>query len=44
MTLSPDEIVYFTVGPLKVTATLVFTWVTMAVLVILSWLARSRVR
>lgn len=39
MTLSPDEIVYFTVGPLKVTATLVFTWVTMAVLVFLSWLA-----
>lgn len=33
MTLSPDEVVVFTVGPLAVSATLVYTWVVMAVLV-----------
>jgi len=33
MTLSPDEIVYFRLGPLKISATLVFTWVVMALLV-----------
>lgn len=44
MTLSPDEIVYFTLGPLKVSATLVFTWVTMAVLVLLSWLVTRNLR
>lgn len=33
MTLSPDEIVYFHVGPLNVSATLVFTWIIMALLV-----------
>jgi F-type H+-transporting ATPase subunit a len=44
VTLSPDEIVYFTVGPLKITATLVFTWVTMAVLVFLSWLATRNLK
>jgi F-type H+-transporting ATPase subunit a len=32
VTLSPDEIVYATVGPFALTATLVFTWVVMAVL------------
>ncbi|HZW98543.1 MAG TPA: F0F1 ATP synthase subunit A [Trueperaceae bacterium] len=36
MTISPDEIVYFSVGPVAVSATLVFTWVVMAVLVIAS--------
>lgn len=44
MTLSPDEIVYFTLGPLKISATLVFTWLTMAVLVVLSWLATRNLR
>lgn len=33
MTLSPDEIVYFSVGPLAVSATLVFTWVVMVLLI-----------
>ena len=32
MTLSPDEIVY-TFGPFRISATLLFTWVTMALLV-----------
>jgi F-type H+-transporting ATPase subunit a len=36
MTLSPDEIVYFTLGPLNVSATLVFTWVTMLLLIVVS--------
>jgi len=44
VTLSPDEIVYLTLGPLKVSATLVFTWVTMAVLVVLSWLATRNLK
>ncbi|MFO7544085.1 MAG: F0F1 ATP synthase subunit A [Trueperaceae bacterium] len=33
MTLSPDEIVYFHLGPLAVNATLVFTWLVVALLV-----------
>lgn len=37
MTLSPDEIVYFMLGPLPVSATLVFTWLTMLLLVLFSW-------
>lgn len=44
MTLSPDEIVYFTLGPLKISATLVFTWLTMAVLVVLSWLVTRNLK
>ena len=44
MTMSPDEIIYFTLGPLKVSATLVFTWIVMAVLVALSWLATRGLR
>ncbi len=33
MILSPDAIVYFSIGPLNISATLVFTWVMMALLV-----------
>lgn len=33
MTLSPDEIVYFTIGPMTVNATLLFTWVVMTLLI-----------
>lgn len=44
MTLTPDDIIYFTVGPFAISATLVFTWLTMAVLVILSWLATRGLR
>ena len=44
MTLSPDEIIYFSLGPLKISATLVFTWITMAVLVLFSWLATRNLR
>jgi F-type H+-transporting ATPase subunit a len=38
MQLSPDEIIYFTLGPVSINATLVFTWGVMAFLVIGSWL------
>lgn len=44
MTLSPDEIAHFTLGPFTVSATLTFTWVTMAVLVLLSWLATRNLK
>lgn len=42
MTLSPDSIVYWRVGPLAVSATLVYTWVVMVFLVAGSWLVTRR--
>ncbi len=44
MNLSPDEIVYFSVGPLDISATLVFTWIVMALLVGVSLLVRRSLR
>lgn len=44
MNLSPDEIVYFTLGPLSISATLVFTWAVMALLVGASLLVRRQLR
>ncbi len=44
MTLSPDEIIYFTVGPLSISATLVFTWLVMVLLVVASWLITRKLR
>ncbi len=38
MQLSPDDIIYFSLGPFAINATLVFTWVMMALLVLGSWL------
>ncbi|HSM54750.1 MAG TPA: F0F1 ATP synthase subunit A [Candidatus Sulfomarinibacteraceae bacterium] len=38
VTLTPDEIIYFQYGPIKLTATLVFSWLVMALLVLVSWL------
>lgn len=38
MQLSPDDIIYFSLGPFAINATLVFTWVVMALLVLGSWL------
>jgi F-type H+-transporting ATPase subunit a len=40
--LSPDEIVCFHIGPVAVTATVVFTWVVMAVFLLVAWLATRR--
>ena len=42
MTLTPDSVVYWQAGPVKVNATLVFSWVVMALLVLGSWLATRR--
>lgn len=44
MTLSPDEIVYVTLGPFKISATLVFTWLVMALLTLASWLVTRGAR
>lgn len=37
MNLTPDAIVYWQTGPLKITATLAYSWVVMAILVLGSW-------
>jgi len=42
MTLSPDTVPVFTVGPWTVNATIVFTWVVMALLVVVGWLVTRR--
>lgn len=42
MEISPDAIVYWQSGPLKLNATIVFTWVVMALLVVGSWLVTRR--
>ena len=42
MTLTPDSVVYWQAGPVKVNATLVFSWVVMALLVLGSWLVTRR--
>lgn len=39
MEITPDQIVYWTAGPFRLNATLVFTWLVMALLVLVSWLA-----
>lgn len=38
MTITPDAIVYWQLGPFPINATLVFTWVVMAFLALGSWL------
>lgn len=42
MTISPDNVVYWQYGPFQLNATLVFTWVVMALLTIGSWLITRR--
>lgn len=42
--ISPDQVVYWHWGPLPVSATLVFTWVVLAVLVTAAWLITRRLR
>jgi len=42
--LSPDSLIYWEWGIVKINATLVFTWVTMAVLILGSWLVTRRIR
>lgn len=42
MIISPDSIVYWAWGPFVLNATIVFTWIVMAVLVLVSWLVTRR--
>lgn len=42
MTISPDTVIYWQWGPITINATLVFTWLVMALLVFISWLATRR--
>lgn len=44
MSIDPSSIVYFKWGFIQITATLVFTWVTMAVLVLFSFFATRSLR
>jgi F-type H+-transporting ATPase subunit a len=44
MDLSPDSVVYWQWGTAKITATLAFTWMTMIILVVGSWLVTRRMR
>lgn len=40
--LSPDSIVFFSIGPLDFNSTIVYTWAVMALLVMVSWLVTRR--
>jgi len=42
MEISPDAIVYWQSGALKINATILFTWIVMALLVVGSWLVTRR--
>ncbi|HDP99702.1 MAG TPA: F0F1 ATP synthase subunit A [bacterium] len=42
MDISPDSIVYWQRGPIKLNATIVFSWVVMVLLLFVSWLATRR--
>lgn len=42
MEISPDSIIYWTYGPFKLNATILFTWLVMALLVLVSWLVTRR--
>lgn len=44
MSISPDSIVLFSWGPLHINATIAYTWVVMALLVVGSWLVTRRLR
>jgi len=44
MTLSPDETIIWTIGPIALNATLVFTWALMAVLAAAAWVARLQTK
>ncbi|MCB1935697.1 MAG: F0F1 ATP synthase subunit A [Nitrosomonas sp.] len=42
MTINPDEMVFWQWGILSINATIVFTWLVMAVLTLISWLVTRR--
>lgn len=41
MEISPDNIIYWQTGVITLNATIVFTWLVMAFLVVVSWLVSS---
>jgi F-type H+-transporting ATPase subunit a len=42
MEINPDTMVYFTMGPLRVNATLVFSWVVILLITAISWLTTRK--
>ena len=44
MTIDPSEIIYFQWGFVRITATIVFTWITMAILGIISFLITRNIK
>lgn len=42
MHITPDSIIYWQAGPVRISATLVFTWLVMGILVLGSWLVTRR--
>jgi len=44
MTLSPDETIIWSFGPIALNATLLYTWVLMAILAAAAWLARLQTK
>lgn len=42
MNISPDNIIYWEWGPVVLNATIVFTWIVMAILVVISWLVTRK--
>ena len=42
MNISPDTVIYWQWGPITINATLVSTWLVMALLVFVSWLATRK--
>lgn len=44
MEITPDQLVYWRLGPIAVNATLLWTWVVMAVLVVASWVLTRGLR
>jgi F-type H+-transporting ATPase subunit a len=42
MRISPDELVYFQWGPLTINATIVFTWLVMALLTLFGWVVTRK--
>lgn len=44
MDITPDAIVYWTLGPFALNATILFSWIVMAVLVVVSWLVTRNLK
>ena len=42
MQISPDSIIWIQLGPVPVNATILFTWLVMALMVLVSWLVTRR--